>query len=261
MISSKIQLDYLKHRLKAKTRHGVHSPFTYRLVDKIIYDFHAKNVYANIEELRSELLLELRRLNMTDSGAGLIVKSKKQKTISTLARNGLKSAKIAQLIYRLSEDIRPLNIIELGSSLGITTAYIAKAAPEARILLIENCSETAAIACENLEKLQIQNTEIFIGDFSELLPNITKCISELDLILVNGRHTKEAICDYFQCCLPKLSERSIMIIDGIYQSKEMKEAWTQIKAQPEVSVTIDLFHIGLLFVKKGQAKEDFFIRF
>ena len=52
-----------------------------------------------------------------------------------------------------------------------------------------------------------------------------------------------------------------MIFDDIYRNKGMKDAWEQIKAHPEVSVTIDLFQIGLVFVRKAQAKEDFVIRF
>ena len=261
MINLQTGLDYFKHRLKAKTRHGVHSPFVYRLVDKVIYDFHAKKVYSDIEKLRSELLLDLRRINITDLGAGSLVNSNKQKKISTLARNALKPARLAQLIHRLAADINPSNIIELGTCLGITTAYLAKAAPNARVISIEGCPETAAIALENVEKLQIQNTEICVGGFMDLLPNIIDNIPKLDLLLINGWHTKESILNYFQCCLPKLSERSIMIFDNIHRSKEMNEAWEHIKGQPEVSVTIDLFHIGLVFVKKGQAKEDFFIRF
>lgn len=261
MINLQTGLDYLKHVLKAKTRHGVHSPFAYRLVDKVIYDFHAKKVYSDIEKLRSELLLDLRRINITDLGAGSLASNNKQKKVSTLARNALKPARLAQLIHRLAADVKPENIIELGTCLGITTAYLAKAAPNARVISIEGCPETAAIALENIEKLQLQNTEICMGDFMDLLPNIIDSVPELDLILINGRHTKEAILNYFQCCLPKLSERSIMIFDNIHRSKEMNEAWECIKGQPEVSVTIDLFHIGLVFVKKGQAKEDFFIRF
>jgi len=261
MINLQTALDYFRHRLRAKTRHGVHSPYVYRLVDKVIYDFHAKKVYSDIERLRSELLHDVRPINISDLSLGSLVVDAKKKKISTLARQVLKPAKMTQLIHRLAADLKPSTIIELGTSLGITTAYLAKAAPSARVIGIEGCPETAAIALENVEKLQIQNTEICVGDFMDLLPNIVDNIPELDLILINGRHTKEAILNYFQCCLPKLSERSVMIFDNIHRSKEINDAWEQIKGQSDVSVTIDLFHIGLVFVKKGQAKEDFFIRF
>ena len=261
MINLQLAVDFLKYRLKAKTRHGVHSPFAYRLVDQVIYDFQAKKVYADIEKLRSELVRDMRSIPITDVGVGSVLNKSKQKKVSTLAKNILKPTKLDQLIHRLVADVNPGNIIELGTCLGITTAYLAKAAPNARVISIEECPETVAIALENLEKLHIQNTEICVGNFDELLPDIIKNIPELDLILINGKHPKEAILNYFQWCLPKLSERSIMIFDHIHRSKEMNEAWEHIKGQPKVSVTIDLFQIGLVFVKKGQAKEDFVIRF
>lgn len=261
MINLQLAVDFLKYRLKAKTRHGVHSPFAYRLVEQVIYDFQAKKIYADIEKLRSELVRDMRSIPITDLGVGSVLNKSKQKKVSTLAKNILKPTKLDQLIHRLVADVNPGNIIELGTCLGITTAYLAKAAPNARVISIEECPETVAIALENLEKLHIQNTEICVGNFDELLPDIIKNIPELDLILINGSHTKEAILNYFQWCLPKLSERSIMIFDHIHRSKEMNEAWEHIKGQPKVSVTIDLFQIGLVFVKKGQAKEDFVIRF
>jgi hypothetical protein len=40
----------------------------------------------------------------------------------------------------------------------------------------------------------------------------------------------------------------------------MKEAWEIIKVHPQVTVTVDLFWIGLVYFKKGQVKEDFLIR-
>jgi hypothetical protein len=46
----------------------------------------------------------------------------------------------------------------------------------------------------------------------------------------------------------------------IYRSKGMKEAWAEIKAHPQVTVTVDLFWIGLVFFRKGQEKEGFKIR-
>jgi len=261
MINLRTGLDYLKHRLKAKTRHGVHSPFVYRLVDKVIYDFHAKKVYSDIEKLQSELLHDVRLINITDPNTGSLLHKNKQKRVSTLARNMLRPARVAQLIHRLAADVKPENIIELGTCLGIMTSYLAKAAPNARVISIEGCPETAAIALENLKKLQITNTEFLVGNFDEILPNIINDIPVFDLVFIGGNHSKVETLNYFKWCLPKLGENSLMIIDDIYRSQVMKEIWEQIKVHPEVSVSIDLFQIGLVFVKKAQAKENFVIRF
>lgn len=261
MINLQLAVDYIKHRFKAKSRHGVHSPFAYRLLDNVIYDFHAKMVYRNIEQLRDELLRDKRWISITDLGAGSHVNNNKQKQICSLAKNALKPTKLAQLIHRLASDLKPRNIIELGTCLGITTAYMAKAAPDAKIISIEGCPQTASIASENLKKLHIDNVELLVGNFDELLPIIINDMPELDLVFIDGNHRKEATLNYFKWCLPRLGENSMMIFDDIYWSRGMKEAWEQIKAHPEVTVTIDLFWIGLVFVRKRQAKEDFKIRF
>ena len=261
MINLQLAINFLQHQFRAKTRHGVHSPFAYRLVDKVIYDFHAKTVYQDIEQLRNNLLHDERRISITDPGAGSYVNNNKQKQISSLAKNALKPARLAQLVHRLAADLKPGNIIELGTGLGITTAYLAKAAPEARVISIEGCPETASIAGENLKNLNIQNVELLVGNFDELLPKLIQDIPELDFVFIDGNHRKDATLNYFKWCLPRLNDNSMMIFDDIYWSRGMKEAWEEIKAHPQVTVTIDLFWIGLVFVRKSQAKEDFMIRF
>lgn len=261
MINIQLVVDYLKHRLKAKTRHGVHSPFVYRLVDEVIYDFHTKKGYEMIERLRRELLKDERVITITDLGAGSLVNNNKQKKIKELAKNALKPASLAQLIYRLAADNNPDTIIELGTCLGLTTSYLATAVPSAKIISVEGCPQTAAIAEENLAKLDIENAGVLVGNFDAVLPNVIEGLPQLDFIFIDGNHRKEATLNYFKWCLPKLGDNSIMIFDDIYWSKGMKEAWEEIKAHPEVTVTVDLFWIGLVFVRKGQVKEDFRIKF
>ena len=85
MINLRAAFDFFIHRFTSKTRHGVHSPFTFRLVDKVIYDFHAKPNYTKIEALRAELLRDERTINITDLGAGSQVNNNKKKKVKTLA--------------------------------------------------------------------------------------------------------------------------------------------------------------------------------
>jgi predicted O-methyltransferase YrrM len=261
MINLQATVAYFKHQLRSKTRHGVHSPFVYRLVDKVIYDFHTKPYYGRIESLRKELRQDKREITFTDLGAGSQVNNSKQKKVSALAKYALKPARLAQLIGRLAADVQPRMIIELGTCLGLTTSYLAEAAPEARVVSIEGCPATAALARQNLEKLGIKNAEITVGNFDEVLPRVIAGQKQLDFVFIDGNHRKDATLNYFKWCLPVLSENSVMIFDDIYWSRGMKEAWEEIKAHPGVAVTVDLYWIGLVFVRKGQAKEDFRIRF
>ena len=261
MFNLQLPLNYIKHFISAKTRHGVHSPFVYRLVDEIVYNNAAKTSYIPIERLRQQLLSDNRTISITDLGAGSHLNNNKKKQVKSLAKNALKSAKLAQLIYRLAEDFKPVNIIELGTCLGLTTSYLAKAAPKAKVISIEGCPETAAVATENLKKLNITNVELKVGNFDQLLPEVINTESELDFVFIDGNHRKDATLNYFEWCLPKLSNKSIVIFDDIYWSKGMKEAWNIVKEHPKVTVTIDLFWIGLVFIKPDQVKEHFKIKF
>jgi len=260
MLNFRFAKDYLLHRLKAKTRHGVHSPFVYRLVDQVIYDFEAKKIYNDIESLRQQLLNDERVITVTDLGAGSHLNNNNQKKISDIARNALKPPKLAQLLYRLAIDLKPRNIIELGTCLGITTIYLQKAAPDAKVYTLEGCPETSGMANETFSKAGINNIDLITGNFNETLPGVVDKLAELDFVFVDGNHQKDATLKYFDWCLPKVHENSLLIFDDIYWSDGMKEAWSEIKAHPRVTVTIDLFWIGLVFFKGGRVKEDFLIR-
>ena len=261
MFNSQLLKSFVNHRLKAKTRHGVHSPFVYNLIDKVIYDFKPKPEYESIELLRKGLLADNQEISITDLGAGSHVNNNKKKRVSQLAKNALKPQNLAQLIYRLANAAKPKNIIELGTCLGLTTSYLAKAAPWACITTIEGCNETAALAKENFEKLQLSNVDLLVGNFDQLLPGVIEKTDSLDFVFVDGNHRKDATLNYFKWCLPKVHNETLIIFDDIYWSKGMKEAWEEIKSHPQVTVTIDLFWIGLVYFKKGQEKEHFRIKF
>jgi len=252
--------DYLLHRFKAKNRHGIHSPFVYRMVDDVIYDFDAKKVYTDVENLRQQLLIDNRIITITDLGAGSHVNNNRRKKISDIAHNALKPPKLAQLLYRLVADLKPRNIIELGTCLGITTLYLQKASPKANVYTLEGCPETAGVAKETFKKAGINDVELLTGNFDNTLPDVINNLDELDFVFVDGNHQKEATLKYFEWCLPKVHENTLLIFDDIYWSEGMKEAWTEIKANPKVTVTIDLFWIGLVFFKPGQVKEDFLVK-
>ncbi|WP_374165714.1 O-methyltransferase [Arcticibacter sp. MXS-1] len=261
MFNFQLLKSFIKHRLIAKTRHGVHSPFVYRLIDEVIYDFNHRSEYNDIEQLRSELLSDRRLISITDLGAGSHVNNNKRKEVRQLAKSALKPPALAKLIHRLTNDLKPHNIIELGTCLGLTTAYLAKAAPDARVISIEGCPETAKVAAENLARLDLDRVSVLTGNFDEVFPRVLAGQQTADLIFVDGNHRKEATLNYFHWALPHMKDEGMMIFDDIYWSKGMEEAWEDIKAHPDVTVTIDLFWIGLVFFRKGQAKEHFKVRF
>ncbi|TSD62944.1 class I SAM-dependent methyltransferase [Inquilinus sp. KBS0705] len=253
--------DFLLHKLKSKNRHGLHSPFVYHLVDEVIYDTKPQPEYTEAEQQRDRLLVDSRTITVTDLGAGSQLNKNRQKKVSNITINALKAPKLAQLLYRLAKFTNPSTIIELGTCLGITTLYLKKAVPGAKVYTLEGCPATAGIAQEVFDRSELKDVNLVVGNFDDTLQGILNNQEKLDFVYVDGNHQKEATLRYFEWCLPKVHEGTMLIFDDIYWSRGMKEAWAQIKSHPQVRVTVDLFWIGLVFFKTDQAKEDFMIRF
>jgi predicted O-methyltransferase YrrM len=260
MFNLRFAKDFFLHRLNAKTRHGVHSPFVYKLVDTVIYDKSPQKVYTEVEAIRQNLLNDDRTITVLDLGAGSHINKNNQKKVSDIAAHALKSPKLAQLLYRIAADLQPKTIIELGTCLGVTTIYLQKAAPQAKVYTLEGSPETAAVAQETFDKAGLKNIKLVTGNFNDTLSGIITMVPQLDFVFVDGNHQKDATLLYFNWCLSRAHEGTVLIFDDIYWSEGMKEAWAQIKAHPEVTVTVDLFWIGLVFFRKGQEKEHFKIK-
>jgi len=182
------------------------------------------------------------------------------KFVRNLAKRTL-SPRLGQLLYRLAKQHPAKKIIELGTYSGLTTSYLAKANEQLSVLTIADCSETVAVALENFALLGLTHIDLRVGNFNELFLEELRMSPGLDFLFLSGNPTKEAILSYFNGCLPQVHEGSLVIIDDIYRSEGMKQAWKEIKAHPQVTVTIDLFWIGLVYFKKDQVKEHFKIRF
>ena len=263
---SKFQLakKYLHYYLAASNGkgHGTHSPFVFDFIANVLNDKRDFYAYGQIEDLRKQLLHDEAIVEITDFGAGSASSTSNQRRICDIAKHAAKNKKFAQLLFRIANYYQPKTVLELGTSLGISSAYFAAANPHAKVITIEGSPEIAAIADQNFEKLDIKNIHIVTGKFDDVLPDILKTIGELDLCFIDGNHRKEPTIKYFNELTQYSQENSILIFDDIHWSREMEEAWNIIKASDRVSLTIDLFFIGLVFFRKDfKVKQDFIIRF
>lgn len=252
-------INYLIYQLKSTNEHGIHSPFIFDLV-KIIYDNTNYYCYDSIELLRNKLKNSNKQISYNDLGAKGNANNKNV-FIKNIAKRSIKPAKYGQLLFRLANHFQPKSVLELGTSLGISTSYLASVNSTNTIITVEGAPEVAAIAKDNFEYLQLNNIKQFVGNFDLVLPELLQNIDKLDLIFFDGNHRKDPTMNYFKQCLTKTHEGSVFIFDDIYWSSEMKEAWTEIKNHPQVKVTVDLFQFGIVFFRSGQAKEHFVIQF
>jgi predicted O-methyltransferase YrrM len=233
----------------------------YQLTEEVIYNYNQFYAYKTIEALRAELLKDETTIRVLDLGAGSQFGNTKKKRIRDIAHNAAKPPKFGKLIFRLCDFFQPETILELGTSLGLTTAYMAAAKPSTNIYTLEGCPETLEKAKTNFNSLKLKNIHPIQGDFGYTLPSLLKKLEGVDFAFFDGNHRYKPTMDYFTQTLRLANENSLFIFDDIHWSSEMEQAWEEIKKHPQVSITIDLFFIGLVFFRKGKPKEHFVIRF
>jgi predicted O-methyltransferase YrrM len=252
---------YLKYNSLKSNAHGIHSPFVFDLYNHTIKNKTNYYAYSLIEGIRESLLKDKRSIHVKDLGAGSGSGLGSQRTVKQIASTSVKNTRYSQLLFRIADHFQPKTILEIGTSLGISTMYLAIARSKSQVITIEGSPEIRQIALDNFKNAQLSNIRSIEGNFDLVLPEILSETEALDLVFFDGNHRKAPTLEYFELCLTKATNESVFIFDDIYWSREMSEAWDSIKAHPRVTVTIDLFQMGIIFFRKEQAKQHFVLAF
>ncbi len=254
-----IFFNYVKFLLSSTNEHGIHSPFVFQLVTEAFYKQNSKKKWTQFLTIKKEYLKDNRLIGVTDFGAGSKVFKSNRRRIGKIAKVAGISNKKAAIVLKIVQYFKPKAILEIGTSIGLGSTVMSIGNPKAKIKTIEGCKETATIAKEYFKKNNFENITVDIGSFEQTLPNVIKD-KKFDCIYFDGNHTKNATLKYFNSCLSSRNNNTFWVFDDIYLNSEMQEAWEIIKKRPEVTVTIDLFQLGIVFFRKEQAKEHFKIR-
>ena len=243
--------------------HGVHSPFAFDVVSGFFRNKIDDEVVKSIRRLRREMKNDKRVINVHDLGAGAIKEGKNvySRKVSDIAYSSSTPEKYGFLLAQMASKFGKPYIIELGSSVGISALYMALSSPKLEVHTIEGCPETAGIAQENFKKAGASNVKLHVGSFDEILPDIMKKNEAPGVVFIDGNHRKEPLLEYFKLVSDCANNDTAVIIDDIYLSPEMSEAWQEIKKQPEVSLTIDLYRMGMVFFRKGINNNHFVVRY
>lgn len=250
---------YLRHFITARNSHALHSPFLFLLYNEAIKNRKTLEALP-IERLRKQLLNDERELEALNLGAGSKAGITHRPTVKKLAATVAVRPQYGALLLRLVHFLKAQNILELGTSLGLGTAFLASHS-EARVTSIDGCSETQKVARDNLSKLGFMDrVELLTGTFDDVLPGLLAERRTWDLIYIDGDHRKTSTLRYFEQIIPHLHENSMVIFDDIYWSKGMTEAWKSIQEHPAVRQTIDVFQFGMVFFHTNQLNEHFRLR-
>ena len=250
--------QYARFLIQSTNQHGVHSPFVYQLVTQCFYSTKRHLTYNAIKNYRNDLKRNQLELEITDLGAGSKVMRSNKRKVSRILKYNSASLKRSKLLFRISEYFKSNSILELGTSLGVATQALILGNPNAKITTVEGCPNVANFTQENFNKQELNNISLITDNFDHAINQLGD--NTYDIIYMDGNHQKTPTLSYFESLLKHVHNDTLIILDDIYWSKDMTEAWHIIKTHPKVTVTIDTFFCGFVFFRKKQEKEHFRIR-
>ncbi len=252
---------------RSQKLHGIHSPFVFAFLKDCVFADIQQPETDEIELHRKELLQDNTVLTFQDFGAGNRLKvntpgnqKMKKQSVSYIARNSLHDPRDCRLFFRMIRYLESLSVLEMGTSLGITTSCFAKANPNATIDTLEGAEPIAQLAKEWFASIKLKNTTLHTGEFGEILNEVVEN-KEYDFVFLDGDHKGEKVWCYFNQLLKHISSDGVLVVDDIRWSPSMLACWKTIKKHPDVTVTLDMFRFGIVFFDPALSKQNYYIRF
>lgn len=254
--------SFLNYRKNSVTRYKIHSPFVFKLINEVFRDRSSNKELAELNLVHKKYRRRKDWIETVDFGAraGKKKKTHRKTVVGKLVRQRGHNRHQLDFLYRMSRYFKPATMLEFGTAAGISTLYLCKGNPEGRMITMEGCMGLASVAEKSFKKRDL-DVQLEIGNFDGMIENISSDIDQLDMVFFDGNHRKKPTVRYFNTCAKLATEDSVFMFDDIHWSKDMEKAWEIIKKDKRVSITIDLYWIGLVFFKTGVAKQDFVIRY
>lgn len=249
---------YLNYWLDSVNEHSLHSPFLFDLYTKVI-KVESENI-TEIENLRQQLITDQREIQVDDFGKGSKHLSNATRKISDIAKTSLSDSKFSLLYARLAQYVKAKCIIELGTSFGINTLYLAKK-NNAKIFSFEGSAEIAEIAEISFEFGAAKNIELIKGNIDSTLYSNLSRMPKADFVFMDANHRYEPTKKYFDWLLVKIHHNSVLVIDDIHDNPEMEKAWKEIMNHDLVYASIDLYRCGILFFDPSLTKQHAVLKF
>jgi predicted O-methyltransferase YrrM len=254
---------YLKYLIFSRHRrgHGIHSPFAFNLVSEIFRNKTAPGIVCSIEKKRAKLLADSRSITVNDLGSGSFKMKSSLRKVSDITRYSSVPEKYGVLLSNMARAFGKPVILEFGTSMGISTMYLATSCQGATVITMEGCRETSEIAGENFREAGLNNIRLINGSFDDILPVLKSEKVTPGLVFIDGNHRKESVISYFNQMADMSGTGSVVIIDDINSSRGMAEAWSEIRNHRDVTLSVDIFRMGIVFFRTGLNRFNYVVRY
>lgn len=249
----------LYRKFRHRGGHGIHSPFVYHLVTKVIGEKASYYRYAEIERVRKQLSQQDDQVSYVDRANG---GSQCASTVSSLVRRKAMNAKQGKLLFRLTNYFQPRQILQVGSGMGISSLYMTSYAQGLNCIALEEEPTFQPVIEWVYEKGARNPIDLRVGTYDELLPQALEELGTIDFLFFNTADRKqEGNAVLFETCLPYVDDQTVFVCNDIQANQSMRRFWKEICVRPEVTVTIDLYSLGIVFFNKKLHKRDYTVYF
>ena len=219
--------SYLKYLWQRRSEYGIHSPFVYEFMRKVLNDSGSNRDYDTI--YRIARLLD------------------KRKHIRYNLR------KQSRLLYRMVRYFEPDSVVSFGKVSALNTAAMALGHLQTRVYLEESDDFLETLNSMGVVNVSLIQPEEFDSEHFKRL--------NTGFVFFSRDSFEEDTWDYLVDCLNYKTADSVFVFEGIHHNKAMQDAWEEIKANEDVSITFDLYCVGMVFFREGIEKQDFVLKY
>jgi len=229
----------LYRKLRYRKGYGVHSPFTYNLITKVIEEKTPYYAFEDIENFRKELL-------------------NRDNPVKTLIAQETQSKNYGALLFRLVNFFKCRTILQTGGSTGLMSLYLAlPSRKNCNCYVLEERTGLLGTIRNFAENYSLNNLHLIEGIYMESLYRLKQEIASFDFIFINAMGDSVKTREALQLIETFICPDTIMVIDNIRRDKAMKKLWKEIKNRPDVGPTIDLLSLGLVFFNTRLQKKHY----
>ncbi len=253
---------YIQYRIRARhcKGRGIHPPFAYKFIRDVVFGEDIVGL-ESIENLRKTLLGNKETLRVSDKGAGSKNMSGEKRRIRDLVKHSAINSRKGQLLARIAVNLGFSRIVELGTGTGFSSMYMGMACPQSTIITCEASTEIALLAEENIRKMGTSNIEVHHNQFRRWLPVVLNHSPGELLVFLDGDHRGERMIEYCDTIIRSGDSKKVIVLDDIHWSTDMKKAWNELVKRDEISLSLELYNTGIIFLAYPVQKGHFIINF
>jgi len=217
-----------------------------------------RRALERVKEERRRLETDRRLIHRIDLGAGSRRSHGKRAevTVGHLARKASVSVTWGRLLFTISRAAGSSGILELGSCVGISAAYLQAALDlngGGCLVTLEGDPMLCSVARDTLQSVSQNPGLVIEGRFAETLPSALENHRPFDLVFIDGHHDPGAVKTYLTMILPRLSPRAVVILDDVQPLVgAVRPAWRAMVRDARTSWSVDLIRMGVFGLESAQ---------